>query len=216
MVDTQTMEQQNQQQDTPQMAGQAEATPQTTSGDGNQQTITQPQQGQLEQRGSRTNDPLSFMHRLSNEIDDLFENFGFGRSPLLSGRTSLGPSWPRDFGMTRQGSTMWAPQIEVEERGNQLVVRADLPGLKKDDVKVEVNDTVMTISGERKEEREEKREGFYHSERSYGTFARRIPLPEGVNPDEVKAAFNNGVLEITMPAPPRPQSRSRQIEIQGS
>jgi HSP20 family protein len=107
---------------------------------------------------------------------------------------------------------MWSPEVEVFEREGQLVVRADLPGLTKDDVNVEVSDDAINISGERKSEHEERGEGYYRSERSYGNFYRSIPLPEGVNAENLDATFRNGVLEITMPAPQR-QSRGCQIEI---
>ena len=92
------------------------------------------------------------------------------------------------------------------------MIRADLPGLSKDEVNVEINEDAITISGERRNENEEKREGYYRSERSYGSFYRQIPLPEGVNADDANATFHNGVLEITMKAP-QPQSRSRKLEI---
>ena len=143
--------------------------------------------------------PFSFMRRFSEEMDRLFEDFGFGRD-----------LWPSGLGELGRG--VWSPQVEVFERGGQLVVRADLPGLTKDDVRVEVTDGALNISGERKQEHEEKREGFYRSERSYGSFYRRIPLPEGVNAGEATATFNNGVLEISMQAPQR-QSRGRRLEI---
>lgn len=152
--------------------------------------------------------PFSFMRRFSEEMDRLFEDFGF-RSGWLA------PSFGRDFfpaGFGEFGQTAWSPQVEVFEREGQLVVRADLPGLKKEDVKVEVANDTLTISGERKSEHEEKREGFYRSERSYGSFYRRIPLPEGVNADDAQATFNDGVLEISMQAPQR-ESRSRRLEI---
>lgn len=152
--------------------------------------------------------PFSFMRRFSEEMDRLFEDFGFGRGWLA-------PSFERDFfpaGFGDFGQTAWSPQVEVFEREGQLVVRADLPGLTKDDVKVEVADGAINISGERRSEHEEKREGFYRSERSYGSFYRQIPLPEGVNADDAQATFNNGVLEISMQAPQR-ESRSRRLEI---
>ena len=92
------------------------------------------------------------------------------------------------------------------------MVKADLPGLTKDDVKVELTDKLLTISGERKDEKEDKREGFYRSERSYGRFFRQIPLPEGVKTDKANATFRKGVLEVTMPAP-KMESPARKLEI---
>lgn len=152
--------------------------------------------------------PFSFMRRFGEEMDRLFDDFGFGRGRLA-------PSFGRDFfpaGFGDFGQTGWSPQVEVFEREGQLVVRADLPGLTKDDVKVEVADGALTISGERKSEHEEKGEGFYRSERSYGSFYRQISLSEGVSAEDARATFNNGVLEISMQAPQR-QSRSRRLEI---
>ena len=84
--------------------------------------------------------------------------------------------------------------------------------MKKDDVKVELTEGVLTISGERKEEKEEKREGYYRSERSYGSFYRQIPLPEGAKTDTATAEFTEGVLEISMQAPER-EPRARRLEI---
>jgi HSP20 family protein len=95
----------------------------------------------------------------------------------------------------------WLPSIDVYEREGALVVRADLPGLTKDDVKVDVTEEAITLKGERKREVEEKKEGLYRLERAYGSFYREVPLPEGVNLDEVKATFRDGVLEITAPLP---------------
>jgi HSP20 family protein len=98
-------------------------------------------------------------------------------------------------------------------RNNELVVRADLPGLNKDDVKVDVTEDSITIQGERKREQEEEREGVYRSERAYGSFYRVIPLPEGTIADQAKATFKDGVLEVTMPAPPEQVRRGRRVEI---
>ena len=107
---------------------------------------------------------------------------------------------------------LWSPEIEVFERGGQLVVRADLPGLTREDVKVDIREDSLIIQGERRQEREENDEGYYRSERSYGSFFRSVPLPEGINADEVKASFKDGVLEITMPSPKRAE-RKRSVEI---
>ncbi len=92
-------------------------------------------------------------------------------------------------------------------------MRADLPGLKKDDMKIDINDGAITIEGERREEHEEDREGYYRTERSYGSFYRVVPLPEGAITDSAKAHFNDGVLEIVVQAPPREVSRGRRLEI---
>ncbi len=95
----------------------------------------------------------------------------------------------------------WSPVIEVKQKEGKLFVTAELPGLKKDDVKVHVDGDTVVIEGERKKEKEEKREGYYHSERTYGKFYRSIPLPEGAKADQVTAQFNNGVLEVTVMVP---------------
>ena len=153
--------------------------------------------------------PFTFMRRFSEEMDRLFEDFGFSRGWLAPrfGREFF----PHTFGSLEQSA--WSPRVESFERGGNFIVRADLPGMTKDDVKVEVTDDAITISGERRQEHEEKREGFYRSECSYGSFYRQIPLPEGVHADDATATFQNGVLEISMQAPQREERRSRQLQI---
>lgn len=150
---------------------------------------------------------------------DPFAGFWSGRDPFAAfwepfGLTarSAGP-----FQAGRQGGgTLWAPQLETFQRGHEFVVRADLPGLKKNDVKIDITDDAITIEGERREEHEEDREGYYRSERSYGSFYRVVPLPEGAITDSAKARFNNGVLEVVVEAPPREVSRGRRLEIADS
>jgi HSP20 family protein len=137
--------------------------------------------------------PFSMMRRMSEEMDRTFGSF-FGQSS--SGRT---------------GS--WFPAIEVSEQSGQLHVHAELPGLKPEDVKVEVTNDSLILRGERKSEHEHKLGGAYRSERRYGEFYREIPLPEGVNPDDAKAQFRNGVLEVTLPIPAQASNR-REIPIQ--
>lgn len=139
--------------------------------------------------------PFELVRRFSEEMERAFENFGLSRD---------------SFGGAQ--STFWAPSVEVFERENNLVVRADLPGLNKDDVKVEMTDEGLVIQGERKLEHEEKGEGFYRSERSYGQFYRVIPLPEGANTEQATAQFDNGVLEVAVPVP-ESQRRRRSIPI---
>jgi HSP20 family protein len=145
--------------------------------------------------------PFSLFDNFRTEMDRLFDDFGFGGSGS--------PAFGR-FG--RGGSFNWSPETEIFERGDELVVRADLPGLKRDDISVDLDDDSITIRGERKSEHEENQGGIYRTERSYGSFCRTIPLPEGVDGDKAKADFRDGVLEITMPKP-ETKPRGRKIEI---
>jgi HSP20 family protein len=107
----------------------------------------------------------------------------------------------------------WSPKIDVTQRDDNLIVRADLPGMTPDDVTVEITDDAITLSGQRKQERVEENGGVYRLERSYGAFYREIPLPEGAIADRATASFKDGVLEITVPAPPEQVSRGRRVEI---
>ncbi len=146
--------------------------------------------------------PWELMRRMSEEMNQLFESLG-------AARTAPGRSGPSDFGIA---APMLVPEIEVEQRGSDLVVRADLPGLKADEINVSVDRGRLTISGERRQENREEREGFIRSEVSYGTFYRTIPLPEGADESQVTATFRNGVLEITIPVSEREQGRKVQVQ----
>jgi HSP20 family protein len=95
----------------------------------------------------------------------------------------------------------WIPAMDLAEDGGDYVVRADLPGLSEDDVKIELQDNVLTISGERKSEHEERRKGYYRVERASGRFSRALTLPDGVDPQSVRAHFDKGVLEVRIPKP---------------
>jgi HSP20 family protein len=143
--------------------------------------------------------PFALMRRFSEEMDRWFAQQGLGRG---------GPS-------LAAGGGLFAPAVEVFEREGTFVVRADLPGLTKDDVRVEVTDNTLLLEGERRSEHDEQQGGVVHSERHYGMFRRQIPLPDGVNAEQATATFKDGVLEVTMPAPQR-QTRGRRIDIQGA
>ncbi len=151
--------------------------------------------------------PFDFIDRMADEMDQMFDRMlgGFG----MPRRSWLARSPFQPF--ERQG--LWSPRLEAFQKGDRFIVRAELPGLKKDDVQVDVSDGAITIRGERREEHEEDREGFYHSEREYGQFYRTIPLPDGAIGDSAQATFKNGVLEITMQAAPAEASRGRRLEI---
>ena len=111
------------------------------------------------------------------------------------------------------GARRWTPAMDLVETDDHFVLRADLPGMSESDVNIELEDNVLTVSGERKAEHEEKREGFYRVERSFGSFARSLTLPKGVDPEAVTAAFEKGVLEVRVPKPER--RKPRKIAISG-
>lgn len=145
--------------------------------------------------------PFSFMRRFTEDMDRLFDDFGFGGNLMSPG-----------FGSGFDQMSSWSPQMEVFEREGNLVVHADLPGMSKDDLHVDLEDNQLILRGERRNEREENQEGVYHTERSYGSFYRSIPLPEGVDAEQANASFHNGVLEVTVPLPQQKQ-RGRRLEI---
>lgn len=119
------------------------------------------------------------------------------------------------FGMNGSGNggraPRWVPAMDLVERGDHLVLRADLPGMSDDDIAIEVKDGVLTLSGERKAENEEKADGYYRVERSFGRFTRTLALPDGIDPDKITADFDRGVLEVKVPKPE--ERKAHRIEI---
>lgn len=112
------------------------------------------------------------------------------------------------------------PAVDMVDEKDEIVVKADLPGLDQKDIEVTVQDGTLTIRGERKEEKEEKKEDYYYAERTYGAFMRSLPLPKGVDADKVKATFKKGVLEVHLPkakeARARPsRSRPTDLDVKG-
>ena len=181
-------------------------------------TSSEPIRGGLTRRGTTplagyagAGNPFSLMRRMAEDMDRIFGEFGFGPSvgvgPLLS------PSLGQGRGPISGGLRAWSPQLETFRRGDKLVVRADLPGLRKEDVNVEVEDGMLTISGHRSEEEIEDRDDFYRSERSYGEFYRALPLPENVTGDTCEATFKDGVLEVTLPLPKAQERKPRRIDV---
>ena len=138
-------------------------------------------------------EPFRELSSLQSEMNRLF-NAAFDTSPGGNG-----------------GNRRWAPAMDLLETDEHFVLRADLPGMTQDDVNIELEDNVLTVSGERKAEHEEKPEGFYRVERAFGSFSRALTLPKGVNGDAVTAAFDNGVLEVRIPKPE--QRKPRKITI---
>jgi len=108
----------------------------------------------------------------------------------------------------------WAPTVDVQHCNGDIVVTAELPGLKKEDVQVGLTDDALIIQGERKQEHKEDHEGFHRWERSYGQFYRSIPLPEGAKADQAKAELTEGVLKVSVPVPEAKKKTTRQVPIE--
>jgi HSP20 family protein len=157
--------------------------------------------------------PYSLMRRMAEDMDRIFDTFGFrpGTTGWLSPSSGLGRD--RWSGASGLEETVWSPQVETLRRGDRLVIRADLPGMNRDDVKVEVDNGVLTISGERSDENEEDSDEYYRSERSYGSFYRAIPLPEGIDENACEAKFKDGVLEVSVPMPKQEERQPKQIKV---
>ena len=138
--------------------------------------------------------PFRELARVERDMEDMF-----GRLP----------QWP--WGERERG---WAPAVDMIDHKEEIVLRADLPGLEDKDIEVTVQDGALTIRGERKEEKEEKKEDYYYSERCYGAFTRTLMLPAGVESDKVKATFSKGVLEIHLPK--AKEAKGRKIEVKAA
>jgi HSP20 family protein len=160
------------------------------------------QGGEMSRWDRDTSGPFAWMRQMQDQLDRAFN------SVWSSGGTTQ--PWATDNVF---GSSDWSPAIDVFQRGNDLVVRADVPGLSKDDITVDIADDQLTIRGERRYDHEEERDGVFRSERSYGSFCRVVPLPQGAIGDSARATFNNGVLEIVLQAPSFDVRRGRRIEI---
>jgi HSP20 family protein len=146
------------------------------------------------------------MRRFMEDLDDLFEGLGNAPGAASSG---AGQAATR----AGNGDVVWIPAVEIEERDGQLVIHAEIPGVPREQISVEIDDDRLVLSGERVQEHEEHRGGIYRSERVYGRFYRVIPLPDGVDPEQARATFANGVLEITMPLQQQVETGHR-IEVQ--
>lgn len=145
-------------------------------------------------------DPFLTLHR---EMNRLFDDVLRGGALPAGGQSGS------------EGGVLLAPHMDVSETEKELRIRAELPGVSEKDIDISLNDDVLTIRAEKRQERKEEREGVHFSERSFGTFQRSLRLPFQVNPDQVQARFENGVLSVTLPKT-QPQERSRRIQVQGA
>jgi HSP20 family protein len=143
-------------------------------------------------------EPFRELATLQNEMNRLF-NTAFDTPPAGNGGTLR----------------RWMPAMDLVETADHFVLRADLPGMSEEDVNIEVEDRVLTVSGERKTEHEASKEGYHRIERAFGAFARSLTLPDGVNAEAVEASFDRGVLEIRIPKPEQRKPRKISIGVGG-
>ncbi len=160
---------------------------------------------------ARTSSLWQPFESLRQEMDRVFEDFtrGFGRLPLSRSLFDAEP-------MLRYESSVGlsAPAVDVVEKENEFRITAELPGLDEKDVEVNIADDVLSIRGEKKEEREEKAKNYHLSERRYGSFQRTFQLPAGIDAEKIAATFQKGVLTVTLPKTPEAQKKEKKIAIQ--
>jgi HSP20 family protein len=144
-------------------------------------------------------EPLRELTTLQNEMNRLFG-------------TVFDTPAPANGGTLRR----WMPAMDLVETADHFVLRADLPGMSEEDVNIEVEDRVLTVSGERKAEHTESKDGFHRIERAFGSFSRSLTLPEGVNPETVSASFDRGVLQLEIPKPEERKPRKISIGVGNS
>jgi HSP20 family protein len=150
--------------------------------------------------------PWELVRRMSEDVEQLFETLRLGEAgiaPATPGPSELRRS--RDAGLSSRN--LFAPPIEVQQRPDAVVVRLDLPGVEADEIDVTIDDGNLIISGERRQEHREEREGLVRTEISYGSFHRVIPLPDGADEDRMTADLRNGTLEVTVPVVAREGGR---------
>lgn len=143
-----------------------------------------------------TTDPTRELSLLQGDVNRVFERF-FGPAAGASGQG--------------QGTSRWLPPLDIVEEDDRFVLHLDLPGMREEDISIELEDRVLRVSGERRDERERSGDGFRRLERSFGSFERMLTLPQGVDPEVVQASFDRGVLEIVVPKPV--ETRPRRIDI---
>lgn len=140
-----------------------------------------------------------------NELRSLQEDFN----------RTFGTAFPRLFGEEGLTNGKWVPSVDIREGENEIVLEADLPGLKPGDFELSVENRVLTLKGERKFEKQSETDNYHRIERSYGSFTRTFTLPSTVNADAVSAEFKNGVLRVTLPKKEEVKARQIQVKVNG-
>lgn len=145
-------------------------------------------------------DPWKEFDSLQRRINRVFEETMRALSPVVGGEE------------LERG--VWSPAVDIYETGESFVIRADLPGVSKDDIHIEVKDNVLVLRGEKKFEEKVSRDNYIRIERSYGSFVRSFTLPQNVDADKIKAHYKDGVLEVTIPK--KEEAKPRQIKVEAS
>jgi HSP20 family protein len=141
--------------------------------------------------------PFSDFERMRREMDRLWESFYEGGLRKRAGETGE-----------------WLPSLDVAETKNEIVVKAEVPGMDPKDIDISLSDGVLTIKGEKKQDREEKEEDYHLIERSYGTFTRSVQLPKGVQGNKVSASYKDGVLKVTLPKSEEAKKKEVKIKVE--
>lgn len=147
---------------------------------------------------SRRWDPFEMLGQLRTDVDRLWRGWPFGE-------------WP--FEKIGAGGERWVPRLDAYEKDGRLIVKAELPGIARDDIEVSVENGNLIVKGERKKEETIEEENYYRMERSYGSFYRSIPLPHGVTEDQMSAMYSDGVLEVSMPLPVQEAPEPKRIPV---
>jgi HSP20 family protein len=136
------------------------------------------------------------------EIEDIFERY------------TRGLSWPLKRGQELISAGDWSPRVDISENDNEFEIRAEIPDVKKEDVKVTVNKGVVTIQGERRQEKEEKGKKFHRVERHYGNFVRSFTLPDNIDEKKVKASYKDGILNLRIPKTAEAKAKSVEVKVE--
>jgi len=149
---------------------------------------------------------------LRREIDQLFDDFGggFWRTPFRRSASDMVPSWDRDVA--------WAtvPAVDISDTEKAYEITAELPGIDEKNIDLKVANGVLTIKGEKREEKEEKKKDYYLRERNFGSFERSFQVPDGVDNDKIEASFKKGILTVTLPKKPEAQAAAKKIDIKAA
>jgi HSP20 family protein len=154
-------------------------------------------------------DPFREFARMEREMRRMFDDFWGGR-----GREALPGSRRAGLPAAREEGLIGTPAVDLVNKGDTLVLRSEMPGLKKKDIKVSVTENDISVSGKVERAKEEKEEDYYCCERAYSTWQRTIPLPVKVKSEQVKAKYQDGILEVTLPKTEKAKARGKEIKIE--